>query len=179
MVVTGCRRGEGIGLAWRSVDLEGGSIRIEQQLITVGREHVFGPPKTEEAEREISLDPTTVEALRGHREAQKVERALFGDDYADHDLCFCQPDGRPLSPHGVSERFRTLVKAAGLPPIRLHDLRHSSATLALAEGVDTELLRRRLGHSKIGTTIDIYQRHQVADAERAAGDALAAAIDRT
>ncbi|MGZ4394537.1 MAG: site-specific integrase [Gaiellaceae bacterium] len=177
LVVTGARRGEALGLTWLALDLERGTARIEQQLVPVGKALVFSPPKTDSGIREVPLDDATIEVLREHREAQKIERALFGEDYVDHDLVFAHVDGRPLNPGGVSQAFQVRRKRAGLPHVRLHDLRHGLATMALAEHLPAELVRRRLGHSRIAVTVDLYQRHAVEEAERDVANLLAARID--
>lgn len=92
----------------------------------------FGEPKTKRGWRTIALDQETVAALHEHRERQKVERALMGDAYADSDLVFAQDDGSPIHPEKLTREFEAHIAASGLPRIRLHDLRHTHATLALA-----------------------------------------------
>jgi integrase len=114
--------------------------------VPVSGELVFTAPKTEEGRRLIPLDDETVRIIREHRERQLLERSYMGDGYEDGDLVFCHADGRPFDPRGVSLRFVRLAKAAGLPTIRLHDLRHGVATMGLGAEVHAEVIRRRLGH---------------------------------
>ena len=101
---------------------------------------------------------------------------VVGDAYVDHDLVFARPDGRPLDPRGVSAAFVVRARQAGLPPIRLHDLRHGVATLMLRGQVHPEIIRRRLGHASISVTLATYS-HEAPELEQAAGDGVAALID--
>jgi integrase len=128
---TGMRRGELAGVTWRVLDLEGGRLRVEQQIVAEPGGATFGPPKTPRSERTIALDPETVEALRAHREAQLLERDVAGPAYVDHDLVFASELGGMIHPGTLTDRFAALRKAAGLSSGSLHVLRHTSVTLAL------------------------------------------------
>jgi integrase len=176
LAVTGARRGEGLGLTWLALDLEAGRASISQALVPVGSELVLTEPKTDAGRRLLPLDTGTVAALHEHRQRQLAERALLGDAYEDHDLVFARPDGRPLSPPAVSAAFLVRARHAGLPPIRLHDLRHGVATMLLREQVHPEIVRRRLGHSSIAVTLGTYS-HEAPELEQAAADGVAALID--
>jgi integrase len=169
----GLRRGEGVGLRWQDVDLENGHVTVAQQIVPVDGELVLCDPKTEEGQRTLPVDDQTVELLRNHCDRQRDVRELYGTDYLDGDLVFCRPDGRPLDPRGISQRFQTLRKAAELPPIRLHDLRHGVGTMNVEHGTHVEIVRRQLGHASIRTTIDLYARHEIEDAQRAAVEGIA------
>ena len=127
---TGLRRGELLGLRWRDIDLEGARLAVRQSLGSVGGKLTFAAPKTPKSQRRISLDPATVDALRAYGKHQAEERAAWGSGYHDSDLVFCQEDGSPLRPDSVSRSFHALIKKAGLPEIRLHDVRHTYATIA-------------------------------------------------
>jgi integrase len=129
---TGMRRGECLGVDWRSVNLDAGTLSVTRQLLATG---AFGPPKSERSERTITLDLQTVETLKRHREAQLVERALAGDAYEDGDLVFCDGLGAPIPPNRLSEQFMRLRKAAGIPTGSMHILRHTHATLMLTAQV--------------------------------------------
>lgn len=183
LALTGCRRGEALGLRWLDLDLEQGTITIAQQVVPLSGRLVFAAPKTNAGRRTIPIDAQTLEALRGHRETQMLERAVLGAPAEDLDLVFANADGQPLDPRGISQAFQVrrkrveLPNGAGLPHIRLHDLRHGAATLAIEGDVNLELIRRRLGHANIGTTIDVYARHDVETAERAAANTVAALLD--
>lgn len=153
---TGMRRGELLGLRWSDVDLDGAVLSISRALVKGEHGPVLGQPKTSKGRRTVALDAGTVAALRAHRKAQLAERLAFGGDYDDADGVFVQPDGRPIDPDGVTQRFERHVRESGLPRIRLHDLRHSWATAALKAGVPTKVVSQRLGHASTGITEDLY-----------------------
>jgi integrase len=154
---TGMRRGEVLGLRWQDVDLDAGRVSIVRSLTVVGGyEMHISEPKTDRGRRMIALDAHTVSALKEHRERQMLERALQGDAYEDGDLLFAREDGTPLHPDTFSEMFWRHAKAAKLPRIRFHDLRHTHATLALAAGVHPKVVSERLGHASVTITLDTY-----------------------
>jgi integrase len=127
------RLGELLGLRWEDIDLNTGRLQIQQALRfeTQGQWHL-STPKTPKSRRRIELPPMTIEALLRHRALQLEERQAAGTAWADHQLIFTRKDGEPLRGTHVLEReFRPLLQGAGLPPIRLHDLRHTAATLLL------------------------------------------------
>jgi integrase len=113
-------------------------------------------PKTAKGRRSLALDPATVAALRQHRARQAEERLAVGPRWRDSGLVFTWPDGRPLHPERFSKWFEQLARAAGLPRIRLHDVRHSYATAALAAGIPAKVVSERLGHATIAITMDTY-----------------------
>jgi integrase len=139
------RRGELLGLTWQTVSLKTGRLRIEQQLIPAKTGCTFGPPKSARSDRTIALDSETVDALRHHRELQLLERDLAGPVYEDHDLVFPDELGRPIYPKLLGDRFVKARKAAGVNTGTLHTLRHTSATIALTEGVPLHVVAARLG----------------------------------
>ncbi|MBA2240472.1 MAG: site-specific integrase [Solirubrobacterales bacterium] len=152
--MTGLRRGEVLGLRWRDLDLEAGRLAVVQTLVG---ERTFSQPKTDHGRRNVALDPVTVTALRTHRKRQAAERLALGPAYRDEqELVFCREDGEPLWPQSFSRSFERHAKAAGLPAIRAHDLRHTHATLALAAGIHPKVVSERLGHASVGITLDIY-----------------------
>jgi len=152
----GLRRGEALGLRRADVDLDGGKVTIRQAIAPVGTRIVTSRPKTDRGSRDVHLDGHTVAALRARLKSQAEERLAWGPAYQDHGLAFCQEDGRPLVPGEVSKTFRRLVKRAGLPPIRLHDLRHGVATAWLEAGINPLLVSERLGHASAAFTLDAY-----------------------
>ncbi len=156
LLTTGMRRGEAVGLRWSDVDLDGGVLSVRRAIASVDGVALESEPKTAKGRRAIALDPATVDALRSHRERQAAERALVGDGWAESGAVFTYPDGRTLHPDHVMVVFQRLIAGAGLPRIRLHDLRHTAATLALAAGVHPKVVQERLGHSSIGITLDTY-----------------------
>jgi integrase len=153
---TGMRRGELLGLRWVDVDLDIGVVRVAQARVRAGNQVVAGEPKTARGRRTIALDPATVAALRQHRKRQAEERLLAGPRYTDSGLVFTMRDGSPIHPNRFSLWFRTHARAAGLPAIRLHDMRHSYATAGLAAGVPPKVMSERLGHAAVAFTLDTY-----------------------
>jgi integrase len=151
---TGMRRGELLGLRWEDIDLDNGVVRIAR--VRAGNQVVAGEPKTARGRRTLALDPTTVAALRQHRKRQTEERLAAGPHYADSGLAFTMPGGTPIHPNRFSLWFRRHVQAAGLPAIRLHDMRHSYATAGLAAGVPPKVISERLGHATVAFTLDTY-----------------------
>jgi integrase len=156
IALRGLRRGEACGLRWCDIDLDSGTEIICWQLQQYDGHVVLCPPKTAHSERTIALDRTTVTVLRAHRAHQLAERAAAGDDYLESGYVFTRPNGDPMAPDWLSRYFRQLNEASGLPPIRLHDLRHGAASLALAAGADLKVVQDMLGHSSIVLTADTY-----------------------
>lgn len=184
LATTGCRRGEMLGLRWSDVDLDAGSASIRQQVIPlpkangVGREaRIVSGTKGGDA-RVIQLDRHTVDALRSWRKVQASERLLLGEGFQDNGLIFPTPDGRPQHPEAFSKTFDRRVRQptfSDLPTIRLHDLRHTWATLALEAGVDVAVVSKRLGHSSPIVTWGTYQ-HVRQGMQTDAAERVAAAI---
>jgi integrase len=149
----GLRRGELCGLRWQDVDLDGRMLVVRQQVVQVGHRVVVGKPKTASGEdRPGDLDAGTVGVLLAWKWRQAAERLRAGPAWQDSGLVFTRPDGSGWHPQQVTKRFRQLTTAAGLPGCRLHDLRHLSASLQLAAGVDIAVVSKRLGHSALSFT---------------------------
>lgn len=121
----------------------------------------------------IALDQESVAVLRSHRGTQAKEKLLIGPAYEDHGLVICQPNGRPIDPDGFSKRFRNRAERLGLPSIRLHDARHTHATLALQAGVHVKVVSERLGHSSVALTLDTYS-HAIPAMQEVAAEQIAA-----
>ena len=166
--LTGLRRGEAIGLRWSDIDLDRGQLHVEQQLSTIARRTQAGPPKSVHGRRTLPISARLHEALDCHAGGQRLERWAAGADWVDTDLVFTTTDGQALNPGRVSRHFDRLVAATSLPPIRLHDLRHTSASLGLASGESLLEVSRRLGHSSITITADIYSHISPATARHSA-----------
>lgn len=156
LATTGLRRGEALGLRWIDLDPDGGRASIRQTLSSVGGKLAFSTPKTAKSRRSIVLDPSTLSALRTHRKLQVEEQLAWGSAYQESGLIFAREDGSPIRPDTITRRFQELAKAAGLQPLRLHDLRHTYATIALGAGTHPKVVAERLGHSTIAVTLDIY-----------------------
>jgi integrase len=170
LATTGMRRGEALGLRWGDVDVAAGRLSIVQTITTVREQMVISPPKTSRSRRSVSLDPVTVAALRDHRRRQNEERLRAGEAWSNtSDLVFTNEVGEPVHPSAFSYSFESYVRRSGLPQIRLHDLRHTYATVALAAGVHPKIVSERLGHATIAVTLDLYSHVTPAiDAEAAA-----------
>jgi integrase len=153
-VTTGLRRGELAGLRLCDVDLADAKITPAVPRVVVDGYAEESEPKTARGYRRLSLDPLTVAALRKHVLQWTSERAEFGD--TARQLLFCWPDGSSMHPQTITDRFKGLAAAAGLPPIRLHDVRHSYATAALAAGVHPKIVSERLGHASVAFTLQTY-----------------------
>lgn len=153
--MTGMRRGEVLGLRWKDVDLNANRISVRQALVSVGYEIITSSPKSHQA-RVIDLDSDTSARLRDHKARQAKEREEWGEDYRDQGLVFCREDGSPIHPHSFSQRFERLVRRFGLPTIRLHDLRHTHATIAIKAGVPVKVVSERLGHEIPAFTLKQY-----------------------
>ncbi len=164
-LATGMRRGELLGLKWQDVDLSKGVLQLRRILSRVptklrkknSKPYVEAEPKTKSGRRRIALAGFAIDALKQHRIRQDEMRRVAGDLWEDHDYVFGTPLGRHLSPgSSVLEPFKVLLKKAGLPDMRFHDLRHSTATLLLSLGVHPKVVQEILGHSKISMTMDTY-----------------------
>ena len=132
-------------------------------------------PKGKAGERKIWLDAETIRLLREHRAAQRKGRMKAGPGWADDDLIFCKDDGTPWKPDHVSRRFKTIARAAGLPVIKLHEGRHSAASLARDAEVDPEIRRKTLGHADQAMTS--HNTHIEVQAHRAAAEAVAKLVE--
>jgi len=179
LATTGARRGECLGVRWRDVDLDAGRASIRQNATAVKHEVLVGPGTKTGQARVIDLDAPTVAVLRTWRARQREEMFMVGRHQDDDTLLFSWPDdGRPYHPERFSREFtRRLARPAfaKLPKIRLHDLRHTWATLALQAGVDVKVVSERLGHSKTAITLDIYQ-HVTPGMQTDAAERVAALI---
>lgn len=169
---TGMRRGEVLGLRWADIDFTTRRLTVNQTVLNVAYKITIGTPKTPRSRRTIALDPETVRVLLEHRRQQLAERHAMGNAYIDQDLVFAREDGRPTHPDLFSQTFQRTVKRLGLPAIRLHDLRHTHATMGLAAGIPIKIMSTRLGHATTAFTQDVYM-HSVPAMEESAADQIA------
>ena len=173
---TGLRKGELLGLHWEDLDLTNGTASIRRSLQrtrTGGLTHL--PTKTLASERRIALPTECIRSLKEHKEQQDKERKTAGSAWQDGGLVFTTPTGRPLDPANLTRRFRSFLNRVGLRRIRFHDLRHSTATLLLEQGVDLIVIKELLGHAHIGVTAGVYA-HVRLRLQRQAIDRLTAAL---
>jgi integrase len=153
---TGMRRGEVAGLRWADVDLDAKLIHVRQNAVVVNYDARLTDVKTSHGRRTIDVNDDVVRALQGWRRRQAEERLLLGAGYADHDLVFARADGSLTHPELLSSTFERIVARSGLPRIRLHDVRHTHATLLLKAGVPIKVVSERLGHATASFTLDVY-----------------------
>jgi integrase len=154
---TGLRRNELLALRWRDLDLNEGSISVGRGLYRAkGGQSIYQAPKTAKGRRLVSLTPSSILILRAMWERQQADRLLYGHEVNNDSLIFRYRSGRPMLPSVVSAAFKRLVLRAGLAGYRFHDTRHAHATLMLRQGVHPKIVQERLGHAKVGTTLDIY-----------------------
>lgn len=173
MFTTGMRRGEACGLQWSDIDLVEGTATIRQTRLDVRRQTITETPKTRKSRRTVSLDSGTVLALAHLKNTQEAAAQTLGGWAGD--LVVTNLDGAPISPDALTRRFAQAVKAAGLPPMRLHDVRHSSATLQLGQGVPVHVVAGRLGHSTPATTLNVYAAY-LPRADKLAADVVGGAL---
>ena len=179
------RKGELCGLRWSDVDLDVGRVTVAQQLTKPGPTPTFGPPKNGRV-RIVSLGAETVELLRGHKRQQAEVKMANRPHYHDHGLVFAKEHadvqrhhdvlGDPLQANNLAERWVDhLIEAAGVPRIKFHGLRHTSATLLLGAGVPVHVVSQRLGHLRAQITLDIYA-HALPDQQAQAAVTLGALL---
>ncbi len=137
------------------MDVERGRLSVRRSRTTVNGAVVESTPKSGKG-RQVSIPPETGAGLRALRRRGMERRLLFGRAYVESGYVFVRPDGRPLDPGEVSKGFAAALRRAGLPAIRLHDARHTWATLALEAGVHPKVVQEQLGHSSISITLDLY-----------------------
>ncbi len=156
-LATGMRRGELLALRWQHIDLANALIKVQASLQVRKGRWVVASPKTKNSRRTIALSRTTVEALRRHRVLMAEERLRLGPAWEDDELVFPNTAGRMQDPTYIAiHQFKPLLRKAGLPLIRFHDLRHTAATLLLAQGVNPKVVSEMLGHASIALTLGIY-----------------------
>ena len=152
----GLRQGEALGLRWQDIDLQLGYLRISKQLQRIDGNFVLVEPKTSRSRRTLVMPHAIAKSLRLHQMAQATEQPGAGSKENNWGLVFTRPDGAPLDGTVVTHQFHRLLDRAGLPQRRFHDLRHSCATLLLAQGVPGRVVMEILGHSQIALTMNTY-----------------------
>ncbi|MFG3133290.1 tyrosine-type recombinase/integrase [Streptomyces tendae] len=176
---TGLRKGELLGLHWEDLDLDAGTAAIRR---TLQRTSTGGlttlPTKTRASERRIALPTRCVQSLKLHHEQQEREREASGATWQHDAHVFTTVQGRPIDPTNLTRTFTTILRRAGLRHIRFHDLRHSTATLLLEQGVELVVIKELLGHAHIGVTATVYA-HVRLRLQRDAIDSLGRALDHS
>lgn len=175
-LILGLRRGELLGLKWHHIDFEKKIITIEDNLVEVNKDidknrTLTKKPKSTSGERKIPITDSTVELLKKGRREYLTSKIALGEKFHDGDFVVCQPNGEPYKPASFSKKFRNLLEKNNLKHIRLHDIRHTNATLMLSHGVSPKVAQMRLGHSDFSTTMNIYS-HVLESMEVSAAKAI-------
>ena len=154
-ILTGMRQGEILGLRWKDIDYDKGLIFIRQTLSHDGKEIKIGA-KTVSGVRTIHISKMLIDQLKEEKQRIEKQKLKLGNSYEDNDLVVCTREGKPIIATNLVKAFKKDVKKVGLPIIRWHDLRHTHATMLIERNVNPKIIQERLGHSRIGVTLDIY-----------------------
>jgi integrase len=176
----GLRRGEIAALKWRHIDLEGGKLTVAESAEQTATGIRYKQPKSGRG-RVVALSGTVTEELRKHRISQAQELLRIGVRQSDATFVYTREDGAPLQPRSLTRAWEQALKRTTLPRIRFHDLRHAHATHLLASGVHPKVASERLGHSRIGITLDLYSHvlpGMQEDAATRVDDALRHALEK-
>ena len=172
LLYSGMRRGELCGLEWSDIDFKNSVISISRASLYLSGRGVFDDTtKNESSKRVIKVPPVVVELLKLHRKEQKTERLKLGDRWTNSGKIFTQHNGKPIHPDTVSAWFVKFLERHGLPHIPLHGLRHTNASLMIANGTNVRTVSKRLGHSNTSTTVNIYT-HAIQSADERAAQIL-------
>ena len=171
-VFTGVRLGELMGLEWQDVDFKNGIISINRSSQYLSNMGVFTKvPKTESSIREIAIPEFIISLLEEYKLWYEEQKSIYGELWTNSDRLFVQVDGKPMHPSTISKWFVKYVGQIGLPVINFHGLRHTNASLLVAQNIDIAVISARLGHAQISTTLDFYV-HPLLSHNRKAGYAL-------
>lgn len=170
----GLRRGEICALRWKSVDLDSGQLSVVESLEQTKDGLRFKSPKTGKG-RTVAMSATVIEELRAYRLQRVQELFKLGAKLSDDDTILCHLDGSLTTPIWISQNWSKAITGTSLPRLRFHDLRHAHATHLLANGINPKIASERLGHSKVGTTLDLYQ-HVMPGMQEEAAAAVDAAL---
>ncbi len=164
----GLRQGEALGLRWANIDFETGELKVREQLQTIRSQRQFVPLKSKASNRTLQLDEPTIAVLRAHKKAQVEQRLAMGSKWNDLDLVFPTKDGSPMHPKVDYKHWQEVLKACGIAKHRLHDARHTAATLLYDDGTDIEVIRRFLGNSSVELTAKTYVHHSMRQVSKVA-----------
>ncbi len=172
----GLRRGEICGLKWSNIDFDGKIAKIRETSIQVGSNIITKSPKTDLSKRDIPIPEVLLKMLKDHENSQKkINNKYNRKVYYDNDLVICWPNGNPYRPNYISELFTKFIETNNFKKIKLHNLRHTFVSIAIAQGMNIVEISRLVGHSKVSTTMDIYA-HLLGKNNPEVTDAVASAI---
>lgn len=175
-MITGCRRGEITGLKWNKIDWEDNQIKIDGTILYSTDIGVYeGTPKTESSNRFIKVPLETMELLREYETWFDAEKEKMGDRWTNSNYVFVQENGSPMHPDSINKWLNKFTEKHGLPHINPHAFRHTHASILYFSGVDSVSISKRLGHSKVSTTGDIYS-HLMKEAEEKMSECIADVI---
>jgi integrase len=175
-MAVGLRQSEALALRWADVDLQHATLTVRRGVHRIrGQGLVYEEPKADRSRRTVALPAPLVEALRAHRAAQVEERLAAGAEWANLDLIFAQPNGKAIERKSDWRAWKALLQEAGVRDIRVHDGRHTAATLLLSEGVHPRVVMEVLGHAQMRTTTDTYS-HVLPALGRDAADRMGKAL---
>lgn len=155
-IATGMRRGEILALTWTNIDLKKKEIYVKNAIYPTENGLVVLPPKTDNSERTIAIPRRLVRILKKHRKRHKKLKKVLGNAYIDSDYVCVNDEGKLISPSSLNHKFKDILEKNNLPSVRIHDLRHSHASLLLYKGASQKAISARLGHSTIQITMDLY-----------------------
>ncbi|MHB8380655.1 MAG: tyrosine-type recombinase/integrase [Acidimicrobiales bacterium] len=178
MLSTGLRRGEALGLRWSDFDRSTGVLRVSRQLKREGSLLVTTDTKTSLSRRAVNLPDPMLKALFAHEERQQAEREWLGEAWIDSGYIFTSSVGTPIDPRNLYREFQAVCRSAGFGDWHPHELRHSAASLMLAQGVKIQVVSQVLGHSSIRMTADVYG-HILDPDRKEAADAMGSMLWNT
>ncbi|MBO9128503.1 tyrosine-type recombinase/integrase [Bacillus sp. 165] len=155
-IFTGMRRGEILGLKWRNIDLKKGVIYVRENLVQTRTGLILKDLKTSSSLRDVHISTTVVEVLKKYRNEQGKWKERLGKAYIDQDFVVCTLNGNPVYPRNLLRKFSETIKLAKVPKMSFHGLRHTHATILMALGENPKAIAERLGHSRVGVTLDVY-----------------------
>ena len=158
-VLYALRQGEALGLQWKDIDFTKKTVFLWQQIQKIEGQYKFVKLKSEDSIRTLEIDEETLIVLKAHKVRQNMNRLVIGDNWEDHDLVFTNSIGRPIDCKTDYRQWHRALASAGLPIKRLHDARHTAATLLFDQGLDIEVIRRFMGHSSVLLTSKTYVHH--------------------
>lgn len=172
LINTGLRRGELCALQWKDIDFANAVLQVRRNTVYLaGQGLIDDTPKTASSQRAIKLPANCIPMLKEYRAWQSKQRLMVGDQWQDSDRVFTRWDGAPFRPDTLTNWFSDFVKRNDLPPVTIHSLRHTNATLLISSGTNLRTVSARLGHSQASTTANIYA-HAIQSADAAAADAI-------